>query len=39
MWFNSDGELVGNDPTTFTVLPRVLRVIVGPKFDAGAGET
>lgn len=34
MWFNTDGELVGNEPTTFTVLPRVLRVIVGPEFDA-----
>ncbi len=34
MWFNTDGELVGNEPATFTVLPRVLRVIVGPEFDA-----
>ncbi len=37
MWFNTDGELVGNQPATFTVLPRALRVIVGPNFDAGAG--
>lgn len=35
MWFNTDGELVGNQPATFTVLPRALRVIVGPNFDAG----
>ncbi|HSH78039.1 MAG TPA: diacylglycerol kinase family protein [Herpetosiphonaceae bacterium] len=28
MWFNTDGELVGNEPATFTVLPRVLRVCV-----------
>lgn len=34
MWFNADGELVGNEPMTFTILPRVLRVIVGPNFDA-----
>ncbi|HZG68590.1 MAG TPA: diacylglycerol kinase family protein [Herpetosiphonaceae bacterium] len=34
MWFNTDGELVGNQPATFTVLPRVLQVIVGPQFDA-----
>ena len=34
MWFNTDGELVGNEPITFTVLPRVLRVIVGPDIDS-----
>lgn len=34
MWFNADGELVGSEPATFTVLPRVLQVIVGPEFDA-----
>ncbi|HEX5692962.1 MAG TPA: diacylglycerol kinase family protein [Roseiflexaceae bacterium] len=28
MWFNTDGELVGNEPATFEVLPRALRVIV-----------
>ncbi len=39
MWFNTDGELVGNEPITFTVLPRALRVIVGPDFDAGGGGT
>jgi diacylglycerol kinase (ATP) len=38
MWFNSDGELVGNEPATFTVLPRTLRVIVGPEFDAYVKE-
>lgn len=31
MWFNADGELVGNEPATFEVLPRTLRVIVGPE--------
>jgi diacylglycerol kinase (ATP) len=30
MWFNADGELVGNEPSTFEVLPRALQVIVGP---------
>ncbi len=29
MWFNVDGELVGNQPTTFETLPRVLEVVVG----------
>ena len=38
MWFNTDGELVGNEPATFTVLPQTLRVVVGPEFDAGAFE-
>lgn len=30
MWFNVDGELVGNDPVTFEVLPRTLRFRAGP---------
>lgn len=30
MWFNVDGELVGNEPATFEVLPQALHVIVGP---------
>lgn len=29
MWFNADGELVGNQPATFEVLPKVLQVVVG----------
>lgn len=29
MWFNADGELVGNEPSTFEVLPKALKVIVG----------
>lgn len=28
MWFNVDGELVGNEPATFEVLPRALRFVV-----------
>ena len=27
MWFNVDGELIGNDPVTFEVLPRVLQFV------------
>ena len=27
MWFNVDGELVGNEPATFEVLPRALQFI------------
>ena len=31
MWFNVDGELVGNEPATFEVLPRALQfVVAGP---------
>ena len=29
MWFNVDGELVGNDPAEFEVLPRSLQFVVG----------
>ena len=29
MWFNADGELVGNEPALFEVLPRALRFRVG----------
>ena len=28
MWFNADGELVGNKPTVFQVLPRALDFVV-----------
>lgn len=31
MWFNVDGELVGNLPATFEVLPRALQFRAGPK--------
>ncbi|MDQ2866959.1 MAG: diacylglycerol kinase family lipid kinase [Verrucomicrobiota bacterium] len=34
MWFNVDGELVGNEPATFEALPRALRCIVGPDENA-----
>lgn len=29
MWFNIDGELTTNQPITFAVVPRAIRVIVG----------
>ena len=28
MWFNADGELIGNEPTVFKILPRALDFIV-----------
>lgn len=28
MWFNVDGELVGNVPVTFQIVPKALRVVV-----------
>jgi len=30
MWFNVDGELVGNEPATFEVLPRALQFVAPP---------
>jgi len=30
MWFNIDGELVGNSPATFEVLPHAIQFVVGP---------
>ncbi|MBI2395764.1 MAG: diacylglycerol kinase family lipid kinase [Deltaproteobacteria bacterium] len=32
MWFNVDGELVSKAAVTFRVVPRALRVIVGPGY-------
>ncbi|MGZ4984828.1 MAG: diacylglycerol/lipid kinase family protein, partial [Chthoniobacterales bacterium] len=29
MWFNVDGELVGNEPAVFEVQPRVLQFVAG----------
>lgn len=31
MWFNLDGELIGNDPILFEVMPRALRFVVPEK--------
>jgi diacylglycerol kinase (ATP) len=30
--FTADGEVIGNEPAHFSVLPRVLKVIVGPDY-------
>jgi diacylglycerol kinase (ATP) len=30
--FTADGEVIGNEPAQFSVLPRVLKVIVGPDY-------
>ncbi|MDQ3603977.1 MAG: diacylglycerol kinase family lipid kinase [Actinomycetota bacterium] len=30
--FTADGEVIGNEPARFSVLPRALRVIVGPDY-------
>lgn len=35
MGFNADGELLGEGPARFEVLPRALRVIVGPAAEEG----
>lgn len=29
MWFNVDGELIGNEPATFELLPAAMRCVVG----------
>jgi diacylglycerol kinase (ATP) len=31
MWFNADGELIGNEPAVFQILPRALNFVVGKK--------
>jgi diacylglycerol kinase (ATP) len=31
MWFNADGELVGNQPAAFKVMPRALQFVVARK--------
>jgi diacylglycerol kinase (ATP) len=31
MWFNVDGELVGNDPATFEIMPRALQFVAGKR--------
>jgi len=28
MWFNADGELIGNEPAVFQIMPRALRFVV-----------
>ena len=31
MWFNVDGELIGNDPIVFEVMPHALQFVVGKR--------
>jgi diacylglycerol kinase family enzyme len=31
MWFNADGELVGNEPAVFQIMPRALTFVVAKK--------
>lgn len=31
MWFNADGELIGDEPAIFQIMPRALRFVVGKK--------
>jgi diacylglycerol kinase (ATP) len=31
MWFNVDGELIGNEPAVFELLPQALQCVVGTK--------
>jgi diacylglycerol kinase family enzyme len=31
MWFTVDGELIGNDPIEFEVMPRALQFVVGKR--------
>ena len=32
--FTADGEVIGDEPTEFSVIPRALKVIVGPEYTA-----
>ena len=34
MWFNVDGELVGNEPAAFEVLPRALQFSRRPHHES-----
>jgi len=38
MWFSIDGELSGEEPITFTVLPKALDVVVGPDYAPASAE-
>ena len=30
--FTADGEVIGDEPTEFVVLPKALKVVVGPEY-------
>ena len=36
--FTADGELIGDEPSEFTVIPRSLKVIVGPEYTPEPAE-
>lgn len=36
--FTADGEIIGDEPTEFTVIPRALKVIVGPEYTPDPAE-
>lgn len=36
--FTADGELIGDEPSVFTVIPRALNVIVGPEYTPDPAE-
>ncbi len=36
--FTADGELIGDEPSEFTVIPRALKVIVGPEYTPDPAE-
>ncbi len=36
--FTVDGEVIGDDPAEFTVIPQVLKVIVGPEYTPNPRE-
>ncbi len=36
--FTVDGEVIGDEPVEFAVVPRALKVIVGPGYRTGYGE-
>lgn len=33
--FTVDGEVIGDEPAEFTILPKAIKVIVGPEYEAG----
>lgn len=35
--FTVDGEVIGNEPAEFAILPKAIKVIVGPEYSAEAG--
>jgi len=37
--FTVDGEVIGDEPAEFAVVPRALKVIVGPGYRMGYDES